>query len=212
MNNYSQGGATSWGESPTKWEQQPLRRDILLNLAALLHVQLSIAGNFSGQIIGSWLLLKCHCTFVQPFLLLMMTIFFKMVLSASSIGVSCYLAYILHFVLKVYMISLVFGLLYFWSFRTSALSVSRPMQSMCFSSSLGAPSLKKIMWLYNRVDRRRWTCGKNNNTTPVNSLRGSQKRLQYFFLFKHVVSYSHGHLWISHQGGSIYLSLFRLSE
>ena len=32
-----------------------------------------------------------------------------------------------------------------------------------------------------RVDRRRCTCGKNDNTTHLNSLRGSQERLQQFF-------------------------------
>ena len=37
---------------------------------------------------------------VQSFVLLIY-IFFQMILSASSIGVSCYLAYILHFVLQV---------------------------------------------------------------------------------------------------------------
>ena len=78
VNNCYQGGATSWGKSPTKWEQQPLRRDILLNLVALLHVQLQILGNTSGQhqldlqhhtgARPSWsdyrirLLLRCHGT------------------------------------------------------------------------------------------------------------------------------------------------------
>ena len=38
--------------------------------------------------------------------------------------------------------------------------------------------IKGLPWVYIRVDRRRSTCGKNNNTTAVNSLRGSQERLQ----------------------------------
>ena len=49
-------------------------------------------------------------------------------------------------------------------------------------------------WVVARVDRRRCTCGKNNNITPVNSLTGSQERLQLFFLFQHFALLCHGHL------------------
>ena len=48
-----------------------------------------------------WITIKMSLYIAQP-LVLIISILFQMLLSASSIGVSCYLAYILHFVLQVY--------------------------------------------------------------------------------------------------------------
>ena len=59
-----------------------------------------------------WITIKMSLYIAQP-LVLIISILFQMLLSASSIGVSCYLAYILHIVLEVFKIPLF--LVYFTS-------------------------------------------------------------------------------------------------
>ena len=65
------------------------------------HFGPGLAGSFGGLVSGWGARAVSRETPIY-----FISIFFQMILSASSIGVSCYLAYILHFVLEVYQIPL----------------------------------------------------------------------------------------------------------